>query len=58
MDSALEAKPMEMTETLFGLIIWDGFDSVGPDEVNWVFGIFNFDICVLITCPSWLTKVS
>lgn len=50
MDSALEAKPREMIEMLFGLIIWNGFDSVGPDEVNWVLRFFNLDISVLITC--------
>lgn len=58
MDSALEAKPMEMIKMLFGLIIWNGFDSVGPDEVNQVLRFFNLEMCVLITCLSQLTNVS
>lgn len=58
--SQLETKhgagPLEMPRECTYPVIWEYFDTVGPEEVDRVLGTMSAAICELDPYSSWLVK--
>lgn len=47
------ANPLEMPEEQTCQIIWEWFDSVGPDKVDRIFGDIKATAYLLLGPPGW-----